>query len=133
MAFSEYMNFNEIYILSGPSMKHGQPEAHPSLFHSGLYWGSTHFCGKNDAMCCFVIKQKVLSFFFTKKDQKILWHQIDFLIVWSFGLTIFWSGAKQMFCFRESMLVLDHNGRIQALGFLAWWQLTSHALIYNLP
>jgi hypothetical protein len=24
---------NEVYILSGPSMKHGRPEAHPSLSH----------------------------------------------------------------------------------------------------
>ena len=31
------------------------------------------------------------------------------------------------------MSVLDQTGRIQALGFLAWWQLTSHALYYNLP
>ena len=49
-----------------------------------------------------------------------------------FGSTIFWSGAKQRFCFRESMSVLDQNGRIQAPGFLARWQLTSHALYYNL-
>ena len=59
------------------------------------------------------------------------------LIFWSFAtffvLTIFWSGAKQRFCFRESMSVLDQNGRIQALGFLARWQLTSHALYYKIP
>ena len=27
----------------------------------------------------------------------------------------------------------DQTARIWALGFLAWWQLTSHALYYNLP
>ena len=31
------------------------------------------------------------------------------------------------------MSVLDQNGRIQALGFLARWQLTSHALYYKIP
>ena len=36
-------------------------------------------------------------------------------------------------CFRESMSVLDQNGRIQALGFLARWRLTSHALYYKIP
>jgi len=59
------------------------------------------------------------------------------LIFWSFatffGLTIFWSGAKQRFCYTESMSVLDQNGRIYALGFLARWQLTSHALYYKIP
>ena len=29
--------FNEVYILSGPSMKHARPEGYPSLSHSGLY------------------------------------------------------------------------------------------------
>ena len=50
-----------------------------------------------------------------------------------FVRTIFWSGAKQRFCFRESMSVLEQNGRIQALGFLARWRLTSHALFYKIP
>ena len=31
------------------------------------------------------------------------------------------------------MSVLDQNGRIQALGFLARWRLTSHALYYKIP
>ena len=31
------------------------------------------------------------------------------------------------------MSVLDQNGRIQALGFLARWWLTSHALYYEIP
>ena len=59
------------------------------------------------------------------------------LIFWSFAtffvLTIFWSGAKQRFCFRESISVLNQNGRIQALGFLARWRLTSQALYYKIP
>ena len=29
-----------------------------------------------------------------------------------FGLTIFWSGAKQRFLFTETMSVLDQNGKI---------------------
>ena len=28
---------NDVYILSGPCMKLGRPEAHPSLSQSGLY------------------------------------------------------------------------------------------------
>ena len=56
-----------------------------------------------------------------KKTKIILWCQIDFLIIYNFFvLTIFWSGANQRFCFRESMSVLDQNGKIQALGFLSW-------------
>ena len=31
------------------------------------------------------------------------------------------------------MSVLNQNGRIQALGILARWQLTSHALYYKIP
>ena len=31
------------------------------------------------------------------------------------------------------MSVLDQNGRIQALGSLARWRLTSHALYYKIP
>ena len=58
------------------------------------------------------------------------------MIFWSFTTffvpTIFWSGAKQRFCFRESMSALDQNGRIQSLGFLARWRLTSHALYYKI-
>ena len=43
--------FNEIYILSGPSMKHARQEGHSSLSHSGLYWGIIYLCGKNDVIC----------------------------------------------------------------------------------
>ena len=43
------------------------------------------------------------------------------------GKTIFWSGAKQRISFID-----NQNARIWALGFLAWWQLKSHALYYNL-
>ena len=31
------------------------------------------------------------------------------------------------------MSVLDQNGKIQALGFLLRWRLTSHALYYKIP
>ena len=73
--------------------------------------------------------------FLTRKKTKNCYDAT--LIFWSFAtffvLTIFWSGAKQRFCFRDSMSVLDQNGRIQALGFLARWQLTSQALYYKIP
>ena len=46
---------------------------------------------------------------------------------------VFNGGAKQRFCFRESMSVLNQNGIIQALGFLARWRLTSHSLYYKIP
>ena len=59
---------NGVYILSGPSMKHERPEAHPSLSHSGLYWGSIYFCGKNDVIC-YVIKRKVMAFFYKKRPN----------------------------------------------------------------
>ena len=58
-------------------MKHEQPEAHPSLFQSGLYWGSIYFCRKND-LICYVIEKKVMSSFLQKKTKKIVWCQIDF-------------------------------------------------------
>ena len=73
--------------------------------------------------------------FFTWKRLKKIYDAK--LIFWSFAtffvLTIFWSGAKQRFCFRESMSVLDQNGIIHALGFLARWRLSSHALYYKIP
>ena len=36
--------------------------------HSGLYWGSIYFCGKNDVICC-VIEWQFMGFL-QKKDQK---------------------------------------------------------------
>ena len=58
------------------------------------------------------------------------------IIRWSMisqiGKTIFWSGAKQRFCFSGCWSVCNQTARIWALGFLAWWQLTSHAIYYNL-
>ena len=81
-------------------------------------------CG--EAVSTFVILNKR---FYKKRIKKYYGAK---LIFWSFatflGLTIFWLGAKERICFRESMSVLDQNGRIQALGFLARWRLTSHAL-----
>ena len=50
-----------------------------------------------------------------------------------FGVTIFWSGAKQRFCFSGCRSIWNQTARIWAPGFLSWWQLTSHALNYNLP
>ena len=66
------------------------------------------------------------------QDQKILWYQIDFLIIWKFLYQLFFDQMPNK-GFGESISVLDQNGRIQALGFLAWWQLTNHTLNYNLP
>ena len=103
-----------------------------SLFHSSFHSGTIFLWKKRCHMLFWGMTGYVCPFS-TKKDHQILWCQIDF---WSFatffGPAIFWSDAKQRFCFGESMSVLDQNGRIQALGFLAWWQLTSHALNYNL-
>ena len=82
-------------------------------------------------ICHFGERQVIL--LFDKKDQKILWYQIAFLITCNFFfLNIFRSGAKERFCYRESMLVLDQNGRIQALGFLARWRLKRHAPYYKI-
>ena len=83
-------------------MKHGRPEAHPSLSHSVLYWGSIYLCRKNDVKC-YLIEWKVVLFFLQKKTKQKNYGAK--LIFWSFAtffcLTIFWSGAKQRFCFRE--------------------------------
>ena len=76
----------------------------------------------------------IVRFFTWKRLKKIYDAKLIFLsFATFFVLIIFWSGAKQRFCFRESMPVLDQNGRIQALGFLARWRLTSHALYYKIP
>ena len=42
-------------------------------------------------------------------------------------------GAKQRFYFTGCRSVCDQTARIWVLRFLASWQLTSHALYYNLP
>ena len=76
----------------------------------------------NERLCCFL----------TKKTKKIYDAK---LIFWSFGtffvLTIFWSGAKQRFCFRESMSVLDQNGRIQALKLRKTWEIAVKKFVYS--
>ena len=99
------------------------------LLHSGAI-----FCGKNDVICYF--GNDMLCRFLTKKKRPKHLIMPNWFF-WSFATffipSIFWSGAKQRFCFREFMLVLDQNGRIQALGFLARWRLTSHALYYKIP
>ena len=91
------------------------------------------FCQKKHNTRAFTFVGDI-PFFYMKKTKKNLWCQ---MIFWSFAtffvLTIFQSSAKQRFCFRESMSVLDQNGRIRAQGFLARWQLTSHALYYKIP
>ena len=53
-----------------------------SLFHSGLHSG-TIFCGKIGVIC-HIRERQDMSFFWQKKDQKILWCQIDFLIICNF-------------------------------------------------
>ena len=108
---SHTLNPYEFYILSVPSMKHGRLEAHPPLSKSGLNWGSTYFCRKNDVIC-YVIERKVMSFFQQKKDQNkncgaklIFWSFATF-----FGLTIFWSGDNQRFCSSEINLFNNQSG-----------------------
>ena len=98
-----------------------------SLFHS-VCTQAPIYCGKNDVICYFGGTQ-VMRFFDKKRPIFFMMSNwfFDHLQLF-FVLTIFWSGAKQRFCFRESMLVLDQNGRIQALGFLARWRLTSPLL-----
>ena len=100
-----------------------------------MYWGSISSCGKYDVIWYFRERQDLAGVFFGKKRPKTFYDAK--LIFWSFAtffvLTLFWSDAKQRFCFRESISVLNQNGRIQALGFLARWWLTSHALYYKIP
>ena len=116
---------NEVYTLSGPSMKHGRTEAHPSFSHSGLHWGNIYFCGKNDVIC-YVI---VYGICFSKKIPKKIYGAK--LIFWSFAT--FFGLTKQRFCFTGCRSVWNQTARILALDFLARWQLTSPALYYNLP
>ena len=88
-----------------------------SLFHSGLHPGNI----VEKKVICYSKEPQFMPFFDKKKTKKNMMPNWFF---WSFATffvpTIFWSGAKQRFCFRESMSVLDQNGRIQALGFLSW-------------
>ena len=104
-----------------------------SLFHSGLHSGNIFWGEKRCHM--FFWGTTDYAVFWQKKKTKIFYDAklIFWLFATFFELTIFWSGAKHRFCFRESMSVLDQNGRIQALGFLARWRLTSHALYYKIP
>ena len=89
-----------------------------SLFHSGLHSGTIFLWKKQ----CHMLFWGTTGYagYWQKKTKKVYDAK---LIFWSFAtffvLTIFWSGAKQRICFRESMSVLNQNGRIQALGFLA--------------
>ena len=99
-----------------------------SLFHSGSHSGTIFLWKKRCHMLFWGTTGYAV--FWAKKDQNFLWCQIDFLIICNFFC---WSGSKQRICFRESMSILDQNGRIQALGFLARWRLTSHALYYKIP
>ena len=106
---SHYLTYcNEVYILSGPIMKHGRPEAHSSLSQSGLYW--FYFCRKNDVIC-YVIEQKVMSFVLQKRPQNFMLPNWFFLIICNlFWSTIFWSGAKQRFCFSEIYHFINQSG-----------------------
>ena len=90
------------------------------------------FCRKNDVICC-CGERHVMPFFDKKRPKNVMMSNWFFDHLQLFCSTIFWSGAKPRFCFRESISVLDQNGRIQALGFLARWRLTSHALYYRIP
>ena len=91
-----------------------------SLFHFGLH-SDTIFLWKktmwyvilgNDRLCRFLTKKRPKNFMMPNWFFDHLQ-----LFFWS---NHFWSGAKQRVCFKESMSVVDQNGRIQALGFLAW-------------
>ena len=113
-----------------PKLESLEKTVKASLFHSGLHSGTIFLWKKtilyvilrNDKLCRFLTK--------TFYDAKLIfWSSATFCV-----LTIFWSGAaEQRICFRESISVLDQNGRIQALEFLARWRLTSHALYYKIP
>jgi hypothetical protein len=98
---------NEVYILSGPSMKHGRLEAYPSLSHSGLYWSSIYFSGKN-VVICYVIERQVMAFFVQKNDQKNLWSQIDFLII----CNLFWSNNFLIRCQTKVLLYWNLSTRV---------------------
>jgi hypothetical protein len=70
-------------------------------------------------------KTKKLGQFFYKNNNILLLCQIDFQII----CNLFWCDQFKISCqtkvslFTESMSVLDQNGRIWALGFLArWWE-----------
>ena len=60
---------------------------------------------------------------------------MDFSIIYN----LFWSNhfliscKKKRFYFTDCRSDCNQNARIWALGFLALWKLTSHALYYNLP
>ena len=104
-----------------------------SLFHSGLHSSSPFLSNKTTLHD--LLPSIVIVHYFTWKRLKKFYDAklIFWLFATFFVLTIFWSGAKQTFCFRESMSVFEQNGRIQALGFLTRWRLTSHALYYKIP
>ena len=54
-----------------------------SRFHSGLHSSSSFFCRKNHTIWPFAFIGDS-PFFYMKKTKKILWCQIDFLIIWNF-------------------------------------------------
>ena len=90
---------NEVYNLSGPSLKHGQPEDDPSLFHSVLNWDSLYFCEK--IMSSDVNERKVIAIFLITKKDMVPNQFFD-------QLQLFWSkhffdqaGAKKRFCTSE--------------------------------
>jgi hypothetical protein len=101
-----------------------------SLFHSGLHSGTIFLWKKRCHMSFNIRERQDMSFFWKKEKKKILRCQINFLIICNFFCS---KHFLIRFCFRKSMSVLDQNGKIQSLGFLARWRLTSHALYYKIP
>ena len=59
------------------------------------------------------LRRKVMSFFLQKKTQHFFYGAklIFKLFATFFGLTIFWSGAKQRFLFTDCRSVWNHTGR----------------------
>ena len=90
-------------------MKYGRPEALASHSHSGCVLKEvSNFVEK--MMSYVILGNDRICRFFDKKRPKIFYDAK--LIFWSFatffGLTIFWSGAKQRFCFCEIYYFINH-------------------------
>ena len=96
------------------------------LLRSGVYYKQSFLCRKNFVGYSPFFYKKRLAFFY---GVKLIFRSFATF----FGKTISWSGAKQRFCFTGCRSVWDQTARTWAPGFLAWGQLTSHALNYNLP
>ena len=89
------------------------------LLRSGVYYEQSFSCRKNCTTQPFAFVG----------DSPVFFRSFATF----FGKTISWSGAKQRFCFTGCRSVWDQTAITWAPGFLAWGQLTSHALNCNLP